>query len=332
MAAVWLRGGEVDGQYGRWLADWSRADYACVVLKQKSLEDGNGRLSFVKMNPAGNTTLLVTDAVPRAQHMELARLFMGPAFLAVEQVGYVERPRDSRAVARLQMMGGEFCGNASRALAALLVDRGAPGVSGRGRTSGQPGGGGRLLTGEEWALKLEVSGSPELLDARVRSMGGPRWWVEMGVPVPLRVEVVDAFVRVVMNGIEHIVVEDLEPSLASYRRLVEMGAFSRDVAARGVMFWKPREGHLTPLVVVGDGEPIWESSCGSGSVAVACRVALAAGSSIHDLSIRQPGGELVVDVESREGRTRSAVLKGAVEKVAEGTVELPEGLERQGAG
>ncbi len=273
-----------------------------------------GRVNFVKMNPAGNTTLLVTDVVPREQHMELARLLMGPTFLAVEQVGYVEQAEDSRAAARLQMMGGEFCGNASRALAALLVERGAPAVSKRTGTG----------TGDRWSLKLEVSGSTELLEARVRSLGRARWWTEISVPVPLRMEVEAEYVRVVMSGIEHLVVEGVDASLASYRRLVKTGAFSPDVEARGVMFWDPRANRLTPLVVVGDGEPIWESSCGSGSLALACRLALTEGGSIDDLCIHQPGGELVVDVDISEGRIRRAVLKGAVDKVAEGTVELPE--------
>lgn len=281
-------------------------------------------LNFVKMNPAGNTTLLITDAVPRDRHMELSRLLMSPTFLAVEQVGFVEPADDPAAAARLQMMGGEFCGNASRALAALLVERAAPGIMRSPDTVMRPRG------QRSWSMKLEVSGCQELLAARVVPMGGSQWWTEITVPVPLRVEVEEGFVRVVMSGIEHLVLEEAEPSPDAYRRLVENGAFSRDVEARGVMFWNPRENRMTPLVVVGDGEPIWESSCGSGSVAVACRVALAgqqaaAGrASVENLCIRQPGGELTVDVDCADGRIRQALLKGTVEKIAQGTVEVPE--------
>ena len=80
-------------------------------------------LQFVKMNPTRNMTILVETPVPRAKHGEIAKQLMAEDSVCAEQVGYIEPALHPLAAARLQMMGGEFCGNASMSLAALLAMR-----------------------------------------------------------------------------------------------------------------------------------------------------------------------------------------------------------------
>ena len=270
-------------------------------------------LRFVKMNPSGNTTLLILDHVSRERQPAAAAILATPEYLAVDQVGYLEEPKDAGAKVRLQMMGGEFCGNATRAVAAYLLARGD--VSGK----------------EE--IMLEVSGSDTLVEARAERRSDRQWWTEAAVPVPqaVRTEEISfggstiAAVYVTFPGIDHLVLEGIEPSFEAYAELDRRGFLPRGEAARGVMFWNRKAGTLTPLVAVGTGEPIREGSCGSGSVAVAAAMALASGRSVHDMTLRQPLGEILVTAErGRQGITR-AVIKGTVDMIATGTVLLPPG-------
>ena len=78
------------------------------------------RLQIVKISPTENMTVLVETPVPGARHAEIAEKLMAYGGVNCEQVGYIEPPRDPAARARLQMMGGEFCGNATMSLASFL--------------------------------------------------------------------------------------------------------------------------------------------------------------------------------------------------------------------
>ena len=67
----------------------------------------------------GNPTLLVKTPVKRDQQPQLAKKLLQKNPSA-EQAGFIERANSPKAVCRLQMAGGEFCGNAARALGILL--------------------------------------------------------------------------------------------------------------------------------------------------------------------------------------------------------------------
>ena len=79
------------------------------------------KLHFLKFNPTENMTLLVTDPVPRELQGPLAARLMENRSIGAEQVGYLEKASLPGARARLQMMGGEFCGNASMCMAVFLT-------------------------------------------------------------------------------------------------------------------------------------------------------------------------------------------------------------------
>ena len=70
-------------------------------------------LSFQLADPAGNVTLLVTTPVPREDYATLAARLLSIPELHAEQVGFLAPPQ-GEGVIRLEMMGGEFCGNALR--------------------------------------------------------------------------------------------------------------------------------------------------------------------------------------------------------------------------
>ena len=74
----------------------------------------------MRADPAGNITLFVLDPVPLGDRAGLAsRLMEGSD---VEQVGFVCSPVMGGA-GRMEMAGGEFCGNATRAFGMLMAQQ-----------------------------------------------------------------------------------------------------------------------------------------------------------------------------------------------------------------
>ena len=79
-------------------------------------------LPFTKYSPCGNTTILVRESsLSPADRARVAAEIIAPGHLEAEQAGYVDT---AAPVPRLDMMGGEFCVNATRAFAALLAEEG----------------------------------------------------------------------------------------------------------------------------------------------------------------------------------------------------------------
>jgi len=76
-------------------------------------------LNYQKYSPTGNVTILVTTPVPRSMQPGVAARLLED--VGGEQVGFIEPVIDPRCAARLQMMGGEFCGNAPMCLGAMLA-------------------------------------------------------------------------------------------------------------------------------------------------------------------------------------------------------------------
>jgi diaminopimelate epimerase len=73
------------------------------------------KLNVAVLNPAGNITLIVTTPVNREAYAEIAGKLLDISELHGEQVGFLTEPKQGGTV-RLEMMGGEFCGNALRSV------------------------------------------------------------------------------------------------------------------------------------------------------------------------------------------------------------------------
>jgi histidine racemase len=269
------------------------------------------QLKFVKMNPSGNTTVLILDPPSRDLYAALAARLMIPTSLSAEQVGFVERPTLSGAMGRLQMMGGEFCGNASRAYAAWLADRSPEGQQG------------------EW-LPIEVSGHGGLLKAHVlpREIRRKRLYsVSIPMPGPKSISPLQlrgpggAYTIVRFEGIVHVIAWDQPGSEDQFRAIqTEVERSLGEIDCLGVMFFQKGTHFLRPAVYVGKvGTLVWESSCGSGSVAVAAALAQRDQTSITALDLVQPGGTLQVDV-AWKGGAMECRISGDVSIEAEGTV------------
>ena len=269
-------------------------------------------LQFIKFSSSGNITVLVTSPVPRERQAEIAVRLLAHDGVGGEQVGYIEPPADDRAPARLQMMGGEFCGNASMSLGAVLA-----------RKSGLP-------DGKAADMLLEVSGCAALVSCRIERVGSAwRGTVQMPLPTAIgeiELETDDGFLRVPlvrMPGIAHLI----PPAAAGLseaqlrRRLPEWNqAISAD--ALGVLTWDTAASAIDPLVYVpSTGTIVREHGCGSGTAAIGCWQAVAAGKTFK-APIRQPGGDISVTAKFGNGAVTEVAITGTIKIVAEGTAYM----------
>jgi diaminopimelate epimerase len=276
------------------------------------------KVNFVIVNPSGNTTALILNALPREVYPKIASKMMKSGNFAIEQVGFIERPIFPNALARLHMMGEEFCGNASRGLASWLVERQFLGINAKQGSRG-------LI------VPIEVSGHRGVLTAIVNPYPSKKktYHVEISMPLPLWIrqkplkETGSSFTLIGFEGIVHAVVLDSSPSENQFQIFKkEIYEELGETKALGVMFYNESTNFLTPVVYVREvGSLVWESSCGSGAVAVASLLAEKYRDNIESLKLSQPGGIIEVSVRW-EGKVVEARISGDVTIEAEGAIDL----------
>ncbi|GHV10564.1 diaminopimelate epimerase [Spirochaetia bacterium] len=313
-------------------------------------------MEIVIADPAKNITIFVLDPIAGGpERTETAKALLADPSLKAEQVGFVlppalSGPGDGRAYWRLEMMGGEFCGNAARSFG-LFVAR-ETGLKGR------------------HTVMIEISGMKEPLPVNVdclrRVHTPPLWGVIKGMdpetdtlpkqPYPIRsaaglvdTEAGRAEVEIprplaqgslsfeghtlpvfVFDGITHVLAPGLKPDRDTFfaikegvRHHFDAGrpvAAERSPDALGVMFYDIQKQFMQPAVyVVATDSLVFESSCGSGSAALA----LWKTADIRDEEGRcdvapviwraaQPGGIIEVKVSKHNGEISSIAIGGPV--------------------
>ena len=235
------------------------------------------KLRIIMADPAGNRTAIVRTPVPADQRAQIAAKILQIGELRAEQVGFETSPLMGGA-GRLHMMGGEFCGNAARSYGYLLWKE-----KQEAQQEAQENPDGNIL--------IEISGSPHPLsvfcDSALESS-----YAQMPMPETIEYSP-EGFPMVVSEGITHMILEDMEPDEDLIRHAVD--TYGRSWDAFGIMFLKGER--LTPVVYVGAaGSLVYESSCGSGSLAAAWYLeGKTAQDGMSSYSFREPGGTIRVD-------------------------------------
>ena len=254
---------------------------------------------MLRANPAGNITQFVLDPVPFGDRAGIAaRLLDLPDFEA-EQVGFVCPPLH-RGAGRMEMAGGEFCGNATRAFGMLVAQ--------------QKGGLSQVL--------VEVSGCAGPVPVDVDwNAGSAR--THMPLPRSVRPVQTDGLTGTLVDlgGIAHLVVENAVPSLDFFARVEPLFQDFSELEAYGVIFLDTAA--MTPLVKVpAVGSLVWEGSCGSGSLAAALAQSQDAPDGLFVRDYTQPAGVIQVSVLRQNGSTVSASIGGPVKLDSPITVQL----------
>jgi histidine racemase len=234
------------------------------------------------LNPAGNITAVVLSPVSPELRPALSREIMAQG--RAEQVGFAAPPRLG-GDCRIEMMGGEFCGNAVRSYGYL-------------RRNGMA------------ALSVEISGAvapvPVTVDPEQQSA-----FADM--PLPLGVDWISVgekqYPLIQCQGICHLLALEQSPDPAFLEEARPI--LNRlEQEAWGIMFLSGQQ--LTPAVYVRSTDSlVWESSCGSGSVAAAWY--LAGQNPAQDrFRFREPGGEIAVEVRREHGTITGCSMGGPV--------------------
>ena len=263
---------------------------------------------YEKWDPNGNTTLFFPDEVPASEKPsaeEIARA-LAPGQLDAEQAGFADNGRR-----HLRMAGGEFCVNATLAFGAHL-DR----LSGSGK-----------INPRQYAVT--VSGWPDDIGLTVEGED-PLWQVTADLTLQrnLLESMSQDIVLVRLPGIKHLLVhvtsslpEKIKNAGLAY--LTEYKLLEEDAA--GVIFWKESDvsvasGSMSiwPVVRVRAVDTLYEeTSCGSGSLALACLAYLK--DSRNELSVLQPGGaRLGIRMAGMSGTMFKACVTGYVRMTGEG--------------
>ncbi len=267
------------------------------------------QLHFVKTDPSGNTTILVLDPVAEDRQSGLARKLMEPGSVTAEQVAFLDAAPPRFCDMGIRMMGGEFCGNAVRSAAAWKVfDRE------RWQPVPEPA--------EEEAFEISCTGIDHNVRCTVRPVSRASFDVTAEMPLPLSIDRVKAgeaeFWRAVFPGITHYCFCGM-PSPDEKQRLVRAVLDAYPVPAEeaaGILFWDGAV--LDPFVYVKETDTLVnESSCGSGTAAVAACMAFRQRGAVR-IDARQAGGLIYGEASCREGRVAALRIGGLVKITAEG--------------
>lgn len=217
-------------------------------------------LRFYKVSPGGNPTILILDPVPSHERVAVAQRLLAADHLQAEQVGYLDLTADP---VRLDMMGGEFCGNACRAAALVMLQEGI----------------GLEKNGDLWHGMLSASGTSRPLRVQVDLRGThPTCWAEMPLPAPQALTLCAPGIGLVhMPGISHLCLNealhsfptDYVEAACELRKSFDLTACD----AAGCIWYQYKEESrykIKPVVWVrGTDSTYLETGCGSGSLAVA---------------------------------------------------------------
>jgi diaminopimelate epimerase len=258
------------------------------------------------MYPSGNTTAVVFDDILGAPREALNDFVMeqwklqNPDQPEIEQCCFITEPQDPRAIARVEMFGGEFCGNATRSAVQLLTG------------------------GQDQQGFIEVSGAGKLLGFSVKDK---KITVEMPLPnnADSIAEDVEEGVLVHLDGIAHVVVTDdsLRASLTARQLLEDLLKNNKyglaEEPAFGVTYYDQETTKADFAVWVNEVNTTFdETACGSGTCSIGVAVAKATRGSVK-LDVLQPSGQTISTESDFNGnQVEASRITGTVDTLHDG--------------
>ncbi|MEG0812960.1 MAG: hypothetical protein RSE05_01920 [Clostridium sp.] len=260
------------------------------------------KLNITMADPAGNRTAFVEGDVPPEQYAAVGAALLKETDLRAEQGGFVCPPLSS-GIGRLEMMGGEFCGNAARSFGLWMGLR-------TGKKAGD-------------IVPIEISGSHSVLNVTLEEHGS---WISM--PLPQKIITIEVggshYPAVVLEGITHVILEHIEPSEELAHAVIAEATKQTDSDAAGAIFIDG--DRMTPAVWVrAAGSFFWESSCGSGTLAATIWLGREVKDGTYSRELIQPGGILKANFTVKDGKFLDAQIGGPVcfEEPIVRTITLP---------
>ncbi len=263
--------------------------------------------NYFRANPCGNITGFVVAPVYPGYRKAYTDCIIEQIDKDVEQVGFIS-PAYEGAPLRMDMMGGEFCANATRAYG--LYSAGFYDTDG-------------LVD-----IEVYVSGHQGTTDV-IADVKNQKAYVALDAPIGrenLTIAGKDCTL-IKLHGISHLVVEGEEDRDFVDKALEVLKKDHKD-EAYGVLFFNKDKLEMIPYVYVEGSETLFrEGSCGSGTVAVVNYLESDIDKLDEDykIAIKNPAGELEVFVYEFEDDKKFCV-GGKVElsEVEKKSIEIPQ--------
>ena len=263
--------------------------------------------NYFRANPCGNITGFVVAPVYPGYRKAYTDCIMEQIDKDVEQVGFIS-PAYEGAPLRMDMMGGEFCANATRAYglySASFYD-----------TDG-------LVD-----IEVYVSGHEGTTDV-IADVKNQKAYVALDDPIGRENVKIDGkdYTLIKLHGISHLIVEEEEDKDFVDKALEVLKKDHKD-EAYGVLFFDKEKLEMIPYVYVEGSETLFrEGSCGSGTVAVVNYLEddIAKLDEDYKISIKNPAGELEVFVyEFEDGKKFCVGGKVELSEVEKKSIEIPQ--------
>lgn len=263
--------------------------------------------NYFRANPCGNITGFVVAPVYPGYRKAYTDCIMEQIDKDVEQVGFIS-PAYEGAPLRMDMMGGEFCANATRAYG--LYSAGFYDTDG-------------LVD-----IEVYVSGHEGTTDV-IADVKNQKAYVALDAPIGREKLTIDGkdCTLIKLPGISHLVVEAEEDKEFVDKALEVLKKDHKD-EAYGVLFFNKEKLEMIPYVYVEGSETLFrEGSCGSGTVAVVNYLEddIAKLDEDYKISIKNPAGELEVFVyEFEDGKKFCVGGKVELSEVEKKSIEIPQ--------
>jgi len=285
--------------------------YLFKEIKELSMENPSILKRTAIVYPSGNTTAVVFDQMLDADREQLnaqvmeawkRKSFGEPE---IEQCCFVTIPKDLRTIARVEMFGGEFCGNATRSVIQLITE------------------------GKDYQGLIEVSGVDRPLNFNARNGS-----VAVEMPLPQTGELytdIEEGTLVRLDGIVQIVVtkEEQQDKITPRKLLTELVSQNKyglaEEPAVGVSFFDAISNKSEFSVWVKEVNTIFdETACGSGTCAIGIVSALQKQQN-QRLEIIQPSGEIITTETVLDGDANNVIasyISGNVTVLYDGELTL----------
>ena len=262
--------------------------------------------NYFRANPCGNITGFVVAPVYPGYRKAYTDCIIEQIDKDVEQVGFIS-PAYEGAPLRMDMMGGEFCANATRAYG--LYSAGFYDTDG-------------LVD-----IEVYVSGHEGTTDV-IADVKNQKAYVALDAPLDKKTVEIDGkdYTLIKLHGISHLIVEEKEDKEFVDKALEILKKDYKD-EAYGVLFFDKEKLEMIPYVYVEGSETLFrEGSCGSGTVAVVDYLEDDVEKLDEDykISIKNPAGELEVFVyEFEDGKKLCVGGKVELSEVEKKSIEIP---------
>lgn len=263
--------------------------------------------NYFRANPCGNITGFVVAPVYPGYRKAYTDCIIEQIDKDVEQVGFIS-PAHEGAPLRMDMMGGEFCANATRAYG--LYSAGFYDTDG-------------LVD-----IEVYVSGHKGTTDV-IADVKNQKAYVALDAPIGrenLTIAGKDCTL-IKLHGISHLVVEGEEDRDFVDKALEVLKKDYKD-EAYGVLFFNKEMLEMIPYVYVEGSETLFrEGSCGSGTVAVVNYLEGEIDKLDEDykIAIKNPAGELEIFVyEFEDGKKFCVGGKVELSEVEKKSIEIPQ--------